>query len=125
MASEREDECPSGLGQAVQLAARAAQGLAIGDPSSIAIKAATLKQLTAMLAFFCARPGFPTVNRHLRVEELAGLGWHRLRPLLDDPQKGKDMLMTCMSTLVTLSHACNFALQSLPIRSCKCMQSLS
>ena len=111
MASESEDECPSGLGQAMRLAAQVAKGG--GAPSSIAIKAATLKQLTAILAVFCARPGFPTVNRHLRADELAGLGWHELQPLLDDPQKGEDMLTTCISTLVTLSHACNFALQSL------------
>ena len=112
MASESEDGCPSGLGQAMRLAAQAAKSG--GDPSNIAIKAATIKQLTAILAVFCARPGFPTVNRHLRVEELAGLGWLKLQPLLDDPQKGKDMLTSCISTLVTLSHPCNFALQSLP-----------
>ena len=125
MASEREGERPSGPGQALQLAAHTAQGLGIGDPSNIAIKAATLKQLTAILVFVCARPGFPTVNRHLREEELAGLGWHKLQPLLDDPQTGKATLTASLSALVTLSHACNFALQSLPIRSCKCMQSLS
>ena len=96
----------------MRLAAQAAKSG--GGPSNIAIKAATLKQLSAILTVFCARPGFPTLNRHLDVEELAGLGWHELQPLLDDPQKGEDMLTTCISTLVTLSHACNFALQSLP-----------
>ena len=45
MASESEDGCPSGLGQAMRLAAQAAKSG--GDPSNIAIKAATIKQLTA------------------------------------------------------------------------------
>ena len=106
MASERESERPSGPGQALKLAAHTAQGLASGDPSSLAVKAATLKQLTAMLAILCARPGFPTVNRHLRMEELAGLGWLKLQALIDDPQKGKDALATAISALVTSSHAC-------------------
>ncbi len=98
----------------MQLAAHVGQGLAGGEPSNIAIKAATIKQLTAILAVFCVRPGFPTANRHLHVDELAGLGWHKLQPLLDDPQKGKDMLTSCISALVTPSHACSFALQGWP-----------
>ena len=112
MASESEDGCPSGLGQATRLAVQAAKSG--GAPTNIAIKAATIKQLSAVLAVFFARPGFPTVNRHLCAEELAGLGWHELQPLLDDPRMGEDMLTACISTLVTLPHACSFALQSLP-----------
>ena len=110
----------------MRLAAHAAQGLASGEkPSNIPIKAATVKQLTAVLAIFCAKAGFPTVNRHLREDELAGLGWYKLQPLLLDAQKGKDALTASLSALVTLSHACNFALQSLRICSCKCTQPLS
>ena len=45
-----EGQRPSGPGQAMQMAAHAAQGLASGDSSNIAIKAATLKQLNAILA---------------------------------------------------------------------------
>ena len=114
MASESDDGCPSGLGQAMRLAVQAATAKSGGGPSNIAIKAATIKQLTAILAVFCVRPGFPTANRHLHVDELAGLGWHKLQPLLDDPQKGKDMLTSCISALVTPSHACSFALQGWP-----------
>ena len=90
----------------MQLAAHVGQGLAGGEPSNIAIKAATIKQLTAILGLACARPGFLTVNRHLTEEELAGLGWQILQPLVDNPRRGEDALATAISALVTFSCAC-------------------
>ena len=51
-------------------------------------------------------PGFLTVNRHLTEEELAGLGWQILQPLVDNPRRGEDALATAISALVTFSCAC-------------------
>ena len=78
----------------------AAQALAAGADVTVAIKAATLKQLSAIMAYACARGGFPTVNRHLHMEELAGLGWVDLQPLRAEPGKGKDALTASVAALV-------------------------
>ncbi len=82
------------------------QRLVKDESYSIDIKALDIRQLTAILALSCTRPGFPVVNRHLRVDELAGLGWWRLQPLLDDPQEGKAALKKAISALVTFSPVC-------------------
>ena len=90
----------------MQLAAHVGQGLASGEPTNIAIKAANIKQLNVLLGLACARAGFPIVNRHLGAEELAGLGWQKLQPLVENPRQGEDALATAISALVTFSCAC-------------------
>ncbi len=71
---ERASTSLGGPGQARRLAEQAPQRLTKEEPSGIALKALNLKQLTAIWALACTRPGFPSVNCHLRVDELAGLG---------------------------------------------------
>ena len=83
----------------------AAQGLAERPAVTTAVKAATLRQLTAIMAFACARAGFLIVNRHLYLEELADLGWVDLQPLRAEPAKGEEALTESVTTLVCiLSH---------------------
>ena len=67
---------------------------------TMAVKTASLKQLSAITAYACSKGGFPTVNRHLHIEELAGLGWVDLQPLCDDPALGQKALATSLATLV-------------------------
>ena len=75
------------------------------DLVTSAIRAATLKQLSAIQAFVCSKGGFPTVNRHLHIHELAGLGWRDLQPLCSDPTLGEEALTASLSALVcNLSH---------------------
>ena len=74
------------------------------DPIFDAIKAATMKQLTAIQAFVCSKGGFPTVNRHLNADELAGLGWRDLQPLCANPEQGEEALTASLAALV-----CNLA----------------
>ena len=65
-----------------------------------AVKTATLEQLSAIMAFACSKGGFPTMNRHLHIDELPGLGWRDLQPLRDDPDMGREALTTSLATLV-------------------------
>ena len=96
---------PSGRGTAERLAREAVQGLNARATVSAPVKAATLQQLTAIMAFSCAKAGFITVNSHLYVEQLAGLGWVDLRPLRAEPVKGEEALTESVATLVcNLSH---------------------
>ena len=91
---------PSGPGQVRLLAKQAALALATGEPSSAAAKAASLHQLSVILVLACAKSEFPTVNRHLHVDELAGLGWVDLQPLHADLAKGAEALAASIATLV-------------------------
>ena len=90
----------SGPGVIKRLMRTAAQSLATGTPVTAAVKGATLRQLSAIMAFACSKGGFPTVNRHLHVDELAGLGWRDPQPLLDDPAEGEEALIASLATLV-------------------------
>lgn len=91
-----------GLGQAKRLAEETAWEIAAGEPISEAVnlKAANLKQLSAIMAFACAKGGFPTINSHLYLDELAGLGWQDLQPMIADPWKGEEALMASIAALV-------------------------
>ena len=91
-----------GLGQARRLAEEFAREIAAGEPISEAVnlKAANLKQLSAIMAFACAKGGFPTINSHLYLDELAGLGWQDLQPMIADPWKGEEALMASIAALV-------------------------
>ena len=85
----------------VRTAAHArALALAQGADVFADIKAANLKQLTAILAHVCSKGGMPTLNRHLLLDELAGLGWIDLQPLCDDQGKGIETLAASIATLV-------------------------
>ena len=64
------------------------------------ISCANIKQLSAILALGCSKGGFPTLNRHLYIDELAGLGWRDLQPLRDDPARGQEALTASVYTLV-------------------------
>ncbi|CAL8463303.1 g2837 [Coccomyxa elongata] len=99
MAANQPDQPPSGPGQAKLLAQQTAAGLAAGETVTMAVKTATLPQLTSIMAFGCAKGGFPTLNRHLYLDQLHGLGWQDLQPLLDDPAKGREALQTSLDTL--------------------------
>ena len=90
----------SGKGSSRRLMQEAAQALAAGAAVTAVVKAATLKQLSAIMAFACAKGGFPTVNRHLHMDELAGLGWIDLQPLRAEPDKGEEALTASVATLV-------------------------
>ncbi len=46
------------------------------------------------MAFGCGKGGFPTLYRHLYLEQLQGLGWHDLQPLVDNPAKDWEALKT-------------------------------
>ena len=95
----------SGRGETERLAREAAQGLNARATVSAPVKAANLQQLTAILAFSCAKAGFINVNSHLYVEQLAGLGWVDLQPLRAEPVKGEEALTESVATLVcNLSH---------------------
>ena len=81
MAAEGESVRPlvrgpaSGPGRVKRSAEQAAQALAAGEPSSAAVKAARLHQLSAILTLACAKGGFPTMNRHLlRADPCKGRG---------------------------------------------------
>ena len=88
-----------------QLWRAAAHALATGEPGTVALKAATLKQLSAIMAVGCAKGGFPTLNRHLHMDELAGLGWRDLEPLCAEPEQGEAALTASLAMLVgSLSH---------------------
>ena len=91
-----------GLGQARRLAEEFAREIAAGEPISEAVnlKAANLKQLSAIMAFACAKGGFPTINSHLYLDELAGLGWRDLQPMIAEPWKGEEALMASIAALV-------------------------
>ena len=91
-----------GLGQARRLAEEAAWEIAAGEPINVAVnlKAANLKQLSAIMAFACAKGGFPTLNSHLYLDELAGLGWRDLQPMIADPWKGEEALIASIAALV-------------------------
>ena len=91
-----------GLGQARRLAEEAAREIAAREPTSEAVnlKAANLKQLSAIMAFACAKGGFPTINSHLYLDELAGLGWRDLQPMIADPWKGEEALIASIAALV-------------------------
>lgn len=91
---------PSGRGASTRLMREAAQALAEGAAVTAAVKAATLKQLSAIMAFACAKGSFPTFNRHLHMAELAGLGWVDLQPLCAEPAKGEEALTAAVATLV-------------------------
>ncbi|BDA45892.1 probable DNA replication licensing factor MCM7 at N-terminal half [Coccomyxa sp. Obi] len=65
MAAEGGSLRPSGPGQAKILLEKAALGLAAGEVITMAVKTAILKQLSGIMAYACAKGGFPTVNRHL------------------------------------------------------------
>ena len=85
----------------VRTAAHArAQALAQGTDVLVELKAANLRQLTAILANACSKGGMPTLNRHLLLDELAGLGWVDLQPLCDDQEKGIETLAASIATLV-------------------------
>lgn len=102
MAANQPDQPPSGPGQARRLAQQTAAGLAVGETVTMAVKTATLPQLTSIMAFGCARGGFPTFNRHLNQDQLHGLGWQELQPLLDNPAKAAEALQTSLDTLVSI-----------------------
>ncbi|CAL8466262.1 g5798 [Coccomyxa elongata] len=99
MAANQPDQPPSGPGQARRLAQQTAAGLAVGETITMAVKTATLLQLTSIMAFGCARGGFPTFNRHLYQDQLHGMGWQELQPLLDNQAKGAEALQTSLDTL--------------------------
>ena len=100
MATQEASQRPSGRGSSERLMREAAQALAAGVGVSKAVKAANLKQLSAIMALACARGGFPTINRHLHMDELAGLGWMDLQPLCAEPDKGKEALKASVASLV-------------------------
>ena len=64
-----------GPGQVRLLAQQAAAAIPAGKTITMAVKTATLKQLSAIMGFACAKGGFPTLNRHVTLEDLSGLGW--------------------------------------------------
>ncbi|BDA45893.1 hypothetical protein COCOBI_07-6800 [Coccomyxa sp. Obi] len=99
MAARGESLRPSGPGQAKLLAEKTALGLATGEVITMAVKRATLEQLSGILTYACAKGGFPAVNRHLYIDELAGLGWMDLHPLHNDPVKGEEALEASVATL--------------------------
>lgn len=92
MAAKGKDMMPSGPGQGRKLAEQAAAGIATGEPITMAVKTASVQQLSCIIVFACAKSGFPTVNRHLYEDQLSGLGWQDLQQLTADPAKGKDAL---------------------------------
>lgn len=102
MAAQQPHQPPSGPGQAKWLAQQTAAGLAVGETVTMAVKTATLPQLTSIMAFGCAKGGFPTFNRHLYLDQLHGLGWQDLQPLLDNPAKGAEALQSSLDTLVSI-----------------------
>lgn len=79
MVAQGEDPHPSGPGQSTMLAQQAAAGIASGETVTMAVKTATMKQLSCILTFGCAKGGFPTFNCHLFMDELTGLGWQDLQ----------------------------------------------
>ena len=78
MAAEGESLRPSGPGQTTLLARQAAAAIGAGESITMAVKTATLKQMSAIMNFACAKGGFPTLNRHLTLDELSGLGWSQV-----------------------------------------------
>ena len=125
MAVEGEAGLPqnpaSGAGEAVRLAVSTAAALARGQLMTLAVKAASLRQLSASMVFACSKVGFPVVNRHLHLDELARLGWTDLQPLAASEEKGKSALEASVAAMVRNRSG----VQSLVNRSQKCMRALS
>ena len=91
---------PLRSGVAMRLARARAWGPAQGETVAEAIKAASLKQLSAITVFACSKGGFPTVNRHLHLDELARLGWADLQTLAANKEDGERVLEAALKALV-------------------------
>ena len=105
----------------MQLARATAQVPAQGETVTEAIKAASLKQLSAITVFACSKGGFPTVNRHLHLDELAHLGWVDLRTLVASKEDGNRVLEAALKALVKKFPHVQWPVTYSP----KCMQSSS
>ena len=92
--------CPSRSGIAMRPARAPARGPAQRKTVTEAIKAASLKQLSAITVFACSKGGFPTVNRHLYQDELAHLGWADLQTLAAGKEDGERVLDAALQALV-------------------------
>ena len=107
---------------AVKLAKESADAIARGEPVTMAVKRASVKQLSALTVFACSKGGFPTLNRHLHRDELGSLGWANLEFLVGEfRDNGERALASALDALVgSLHHVQKFTQSGR-----ECMQALS
>ena len=95
----------SGEGVATKLAKESADAIARGEPVTMAVKRASVEQLSAITVFACSKGGFPTLNRHLHRDELARLGWANLETLVGEFRAdGERVLASALDALVGNLH---------------------